>query len=59
MNWRNLIMCKNCGCEDSTLKIQHTCDCKKKDCTCDSVIGFEKEPTAVPHCCGAPMKRIK
>jgi hypothetical protein len=52
-------MCKNCDCEDSTLKIQHTCDCKEKDCTCDSVIGFEKEPTAVSHCCGEPMKRIK
>jgi hypothetical protein len=59
MNWRNLNMCKNCGCEDSTMKIQYKCDCHEKECTCDSVIGFEKEPTEVPHCCGAPMKRIK
>jgi hypothetical protein len=52
-------MCKNCGCEVSEKKIQYKCDCNEKDCTCDSVIEFEKEPKAVPFCCGAPMKRIK
>jgi len=52
-------MCKSCGCEESEMKIQYECDCKNKDCTCDSVIGFEKEPKSVPHCYGAPMKRIK
>jgi len=52
-------MCKNCGCEESEMKIQYQCDCKDNDCTCNSVIGFEKEPQAIPHCCGVPMKRIK
>jgi len=50
---------KNCGCEESGMKIQYQCDCKENDCTCDSVIEFDEEPKAVPHCCGAPMKRIK
>ena len=52
-------MCKSCGYEESTMKIQYTCAYKEKECTCDSVIGFEKEPKAVQQCCGAPMKRIK
>ncbi|MBN1860232.1 MAG: hypothetical protein JW840_02095 [Candidatus Thermoplasmatota archaeon] len=52
-------MCKSCGCEAPTKKIQYQCDCNDKDCTCDSVIGFDAEPQAVPYCCGAPMKRIK
>jgi hypothetical protein len=41
------------------MKIQYQCGCKEKDCTCDSVIEFEKEPKSIPHCCGAPMKRMK
>jgi hypothetical protein len=40
------------------MKIQYQCDCKDKDCTCDSVIEFEKKPKAEPHCYDAPMKRI-
>jgi hypothetical protein len=52
-------MCKNCGCEESSMKIQYQCNCKDKDCTCHSIIGFDTEPKAVPHCCGAPMKRKK
>jgi hypothetical protein len=59
MKWRIKSMCKNCGCEASGKKIQYKCDCNEKDCACDSVIEFEKEPKAVPFCCGAPMKRIK
>jgi hypothetical protein len=41
------------------MKIQYQCDCKEKDCTCDSVIEFEKELKSVPHSYGAPMKRMK
>jgi len=52
-------MCKSCGCATSGIKIQYRCDCKDKDYICDSVIGFEKEPASVPHCCSSPIKCIK
>ncbi|VVB59697.1 Uncharacterised protein [uncultured archaeon] len=52
-------MCKNCGCEVSGMKIRYQCDCKEKDCTCDSVIEFEKELKSITCCCDAPMKRMK
>ena len=59
MNWRNLVMCKNCDCESSEMKIQYECNCQDNDCTCHSVIGFEEEPKTAPYCCGAPIRRIK
>ena len=59
MKRRNLTTCKSCSCEASGMKIQYQCDCKDKDCTCDSVIEFEKKPKAEPHCYDTPMKRIR
>ena len=52
-------MCKSCGCESSEKPVQYKCDCKDDECTCESIIEFQKEPNAIPYCCGNPMKRIK
>ena len=52
-------MRKSFGREASGMKIRYQCDYKEKDCTCDSVIEFEKEPKSISHCCGASMKRMK
>ena len=46
-----------CGCEPAGKKIQYTCDCGTPKCNC-ATIEFDAEPGAVPHCCGAPMKRV-
>lgn len=52
-------MCKSCGCETVGKPIQYMCDCKDKECSCDSIIEFDGVPKVVPYCCGVPMKRIK
>jgi len=59
MKWSKNNMYKNCECETSEKQIQYKCNCKEKDCSCDQAITFEKEPQAVPFCCGTPMKRVK
>jgi len=38
------------------MPIEYKCDCGD-DCDC-SIIGFEEEPQAVPHCCGKPMVKL-
>jgi hypothetical protein len=37
--------------------VQYRCDCGD-DCDC-SVIEFDEVPSAVPYCCGVPMKRVR
>ncbi len=59
VNWEVKIMCKNCGCEIGSKKVQFKCDCKEQDCNCDSIVEFDEEPKTTPFCCGIPMKRIK
>lgn len=52
-------MCEHCGCEMSDKPVQYKCDCSEEECTCNSIIEFDKEPKSPPYCCGVPMKRIK
>jgi len=52
-------MCKSCCCETVGKPIQYMCDCKDKECSCDSIIEFDGVPKVAPYCCGVPMKRIK
>lgn len=51
-------MCKDCDCIKASKPIQYKCQCKGEDCNC-GIVEFEKEPKAIPYCCGAQMKRIK
>ncbi len=49
----------SCGCKSvaKPRPYRYKCQCDD-DCTCP-VIEFDKEPQAVPYCCGGPMKRVK
>lgn len=51
-------MCKNCECEEEKA-VQYKCNCNEKNCDCDQIIEFDKEPNVTPYCCGVEMKRIK
>ena len=50
-------MCDTCGCSVGDKPVQYRCECSD-DCSC-GIIEFDKEPKAVPYCCGEPMKRVK
>jgi len=50
-------MCCKCGVKKQEKPVQYKCTCGT-DCKCP-IIEFDKEPEAVPCCCGVPMERIK
>ena len=52
-------MCDSCGCgseRGGDKPVQYKCDC---GCDTGAFIEFDEVPSAVPYCCGVPMKRTK
>jgi len=46
--------CTACG--SGGMKVQYVCISGRDDCR---RIEFDEVPSAVPHCCGLPMKRLR